>query len=150
MQVFNCAVVDSLATIYIAYLAIVATLESSHVGSMSLDHILSVEQNVVHSAHHATTLGVCTCCSHHSTIEVSRAISANTSTWAHRTYQYHRFVAVNGQIQEVSSLFHGVGSVSHHYAVVTLVVQQLVNSLSQFQPHLVVHILRTNIYELLA
>ena len=52
-----------------------------------------------------------------------------------------RLVAVNSQVEEVSCLFHGVGSVSNHNAVVSFLVQQLVDTLSQLEPYLVIHIL---------
>ena len=52
-----------------------------------------------------------------------------------------RLVAVNSQVEEVSCLFHGVGSVSNHNTVISFLVQQLVDTLSQLEPYLVVHIL---------
>ena len=86
----------------------------------------------------------------HTVVDIGWSIGGDCRGGAHGADEHHRLVAVHGEGEEVSSLFHRVGSVCDEHAVVALVVEQLVDTLGEFEPHGVVHVLRPDVDELLA
>ena len=58
-------------------------------------------------------------------------------------------VALDGEVEEVGGLFHGVGAVGDDDTVHVILGQQLVDPLGQLEPHLVVHVLGADLDHLL-
>ena len=54
------------------------------------------------------------------------------------------------EAQEIACFLHGISSVGHQYTVIAFLVQQLIDALGKFQPNGIIHVLTTNIDELLA
>ena len=57
---------------------------------------------------------------------------------------------MNGERKEVSGLFHGVGTVGNKYAIITLLVEELVDANCKLEPNGIVHVLAADVAELLA
>ena len=150
MQVGDVAAVDSLTIIDISHLAEVGSLESSHVSGVHLGDILGVEQQIVHAHHHATAHRLRTGSSDDTGIDVARAIGTDCRRRAHGANEDDGLVAVDSEVEEVSGLLHRVGTVSDDDAVVAFVVEQFIDALGEFEPHIVVHVLRPDVDELLS
>ena len=57
---------------------------------------------------------------------------------------------MDSEVEEISGLLHRVGTVSDDDTVVAFVVEQFIDALGEFEPHIVVHVLRPDVDELLA
>ena len=85
----------------------------------------------------------------HTVVEVGRSVGADGRRGTHGAHEDDGLVAVYGQRKEVGGLLHGVGAVGDEHAVVAFGIEKLVDALGQFEPNLVVHVLRTDVDELL-
>ena len=108
----------------VAQRSVVNGFEGRHIGGVGFGHVAPVKHSVIHHHQHATVgRGFIRRC-HYRVIEVERTVRAHSGRRTHCANQHYRLVALHGQIEEVSGLFHGVSTVGNHEAVgaVTLVI----------------------------
>ena len=122
----------------------IRSLESLNTCSVHLSYAFSTQDDTVHHYQYTLTLRFRSHSSNYRIVKIQRTISADSCRRTHSTYQYYRLVALYSQVQEISSFFHSVSSVSNHDTVYFRLSQQFVNSLRQDQPNFIVHILRTD------
>ena len=123
-------------------------LESLHIYRIHLGCSLSAQDQSVHCNHHSFSFRFFGGSSNYRIIKVQRAIGTHCRRRTHRPDQYHRFITLHGEIQEKCRFFHRICPMSYHDTIYIITLEQFIDTFCQCQPNGIIHILRTNLYNL--
>ena len=121
-----------------------------HVARVRLADIPCVVELIVQRYEHSSPARTGVRCCGDRIVEVARTISANCGCRTHRPNHHDGLVTMGYEAEKIARLLERIGSVSDDGAVALGRVQSGVQTVRQFQPHLIIHVLATDVDHLLS